>query len=159
MQLLLFSHSSSLIFSFWLLPGRRHEARLTNGVIQHTYSSVIFNRNRKWMCEESKMLPSLFLYSVVWWEVLLCFLGGFNLSIYVYGGDNSGVFSLNLLHVHIKTARILHIAVDLHNLWHHWYISDALGSFSMESIFMYSASVLQGGSQFTFTWSYVQHTE
>lgn len=88
------------------------------------------------------MLPSLFLYLVVRWEVLLCLLGGFDLSIRVYGGDKPGVFSLNLLHVPIKTACILHIAVDLHDPWHHWDISDALGSFSMEPIFMYSASVL-----------------
>jgi len=54
----------------------------------------------------------------------------------------SGVFSLNLLHVHRETASILHIEEDLHNLWHHWYISDALDSFSMESICMYSVTLL-----------------
>lgn len=56
-------------------------------------------------------------------------------------GDRSGLFSMNLLHVHGETACILHIVQDLHNtcMWHHRHILDALDSFSMESTCIYSS--------------------
>lgn len=69
---------------------------------------------------------------------LILFFGGFDLSVSLCSGDKSGVFSRSLLHVHGETACILHVVVDLH----HWHISDALDSFSTESICMYSATVL-----------------